>query len=926
MLSRDSTQRASTGNRSVRRFSSDMASRRTSLISDESTHTMDRRRRSTFRSKGDESAISQLIDSMAAGGDGTSLLTAYTREQTKGLPLEQRAAFVVQRLNKPITTKRSTPRAPVFQEQLKCLEEKHKKDSAVLDDLQEFTRLRARLESEYAQGMMKLTNHYCKKKKKTTEEDGRMKSDEILVSDFFRSLIRSTGDDARHHADVAETLAILADHKLESLKEDRKYLHKTSARMLGNLQVQLMDLDLLVAESKKTYDSCMKDLHTVRKKVKKKASESNRRLLEKAESRAQTARHEYLLELAAANAQYISFRNKQLPEVMNVVYSESVKVLQGFFSEYVTTLAKPAEKMIQVREDMLAKVDKLSAAFEQRMFIFENRAEFPGRQLFDMEPYDSATESQNIVTDDKSRLVMLQLRRLFEEAIKSNTKEIESKEEQLESVRTLYDCYNKAGTALDKDTNKAPQMWDSMYQLCCEIESLAIRNAYLMAKVERITNSGIDDLAAPPGQESMQPVDVQTAQRRRASAAFGTNSPASSASSLPGIYDDPKSIFLTGSAASSVASMPEVDAIPPPPPPPGPGGAANVPPPPSSLSVSASAANSVPPPPPAGPSGGVPPAPPPPAGGLSNWRPSSADNKPEVQAAPAPRAPSPEPQSTPGSELANLLKAKASSLRPSKEPTPAPAPAPAPVPAPQQHATLRRKTSVAKSVARLSVKLKDTHAAPGLPPAPAAAPLDDDDDDDAPPPLPPPPAIGFPPPPSDMPELPPAPTVAPSPGRSLDAGLDEDTGDVPQQYTALYDYDASQPDDISLKKGDIVYVLVVRDDGWCQGMDTKQQVGFFPNAYVQKVEDWRTTGFPMPKLISMPPSRGDFGFRMSGSQPVRVDSVTPGSTADRCGLKPGALILELNAEPCGDLDVAGVTSLMLNAGPHAHMTICMLLL
>lgn len=49
---------------------------------------------------------------------------------------------------------------------------------------------------------------------------------------------------------------------------------------------------------------------------------------------------------------------------------------------------------------------------------------------------------------------------------------------------------------------------------------------------------------------------------------------------------------------------------------------------------------------------------------------------------------------------------------------------------------------------------------------------------------------------------------------------------------ALYTYEASKPDDLSLTEGDIIYVMRRHDDGWCEGVCNGRE-GFFPENYVQ---------------------------------------------------------------------------------------------
>ncbi|XP_047428907.1 ABI family, member 3a isoform X2 [Mugil cephalus] len=130
---------------------------------------------------------------------------------------------------------------------------------------------------------------------------------------------------------------------------------------------------------------------------------------------------------------------------------------------------------------------------------------------------------------------------------------------------------------------------------------------------------------------------------------------------------------------------------------------------------------------------------------------------------------------------------------------------------------------------------------PTLPPPPP--PLSDDD--------------GFPPLPGDGSELPAPPPppnhevddlVVPAPPPMLfdDLGFDDIMPPVPppvdydpnappgylERVMALYSYEASKPDDLSLAEGDIIYLTHRHADGWCEGVLNGNH-GFFPSNYVQ---------------------------------------------------------------------------------------------
>lgn len=94
-------------------------------------------------------------------------------------------------------------------------------------------------------------------------------------------------------------------------------------------------------------------------------------------------------------------------------------------------------------------------------------------------------------------------------------------------------------------------------------------------------------------------------------------------------------------------------------------------------------------------------------------------------------------------------------------------------------------------------------------------------------------------------------------------------------------------------------MLIVRDDGWCQGVNLKGQVGYFPAQYVQRVESAdHPAGVPAPRLIGATCSEtSGYGFAIVGNGPVRVDSIAP---THRCGVLAGDVVLEINGEPCAD--------------------------
>ena len=54
------------------------------------------------------------------------------------------------------------------------------------------------------------------------------------------------------------------------------------------------------------------------------------------------------------------------------------------------------------------------------------------------------------------------------------------------------------------------------------------------------------------------------------------------------------------------------------------------------------------------------------------------------------------------------------------------------------------------------------------------------------------------------------------------------------QCRSLYEYNATQSDELSIKPGDIINVTAKLDGGWWQG-ELNNRTGIFPENYVQEV-------------------------------------------------------------------------------------------
>ncbi|XP_076077146.1 uncharacterized protein LOC143047778 isoform X2 [Mytilus galloprovincialis] len=181
-------------------------------------------------------------------------------------------------------------------------------------------------------------------------------------------------------------------------------------------------------------------------------------------------------------------------------------------------------------------------------------------------------------------------------------------------------------------------------------------------------------------------------------------------------------------------------------------------------------------------------------------------------------------------------------------------------------------------------------------------------------------------------------------------------------FICVVAYEAKYPDELSMKKGEIIEVVGTGDNGMWEGRANGQE-GFFPYHHVQEVrlrkagscgDILRETTLQRNTLASIVHTYSDYaprtvvlqrgpegyGFILRGakSQSTRngeldfhptpefpalqyLDSVDPSSRADRAGLKPGDFILEINGENVVRASHDRVVQVIRNSGDTLAMKV-----
>ncbi|EDQ86840.1 uncharacterized protein MONBRDRAFT_10544 [Monosiga brevicollis MX1] len=478
--------------------------------------------------------INQMLYSNMLEHQSTALLTEYSKQQASGLPMELRMEFTLINM-------------------MKRIEDTHRHEVTILEDLQPCSLLIVLVLLLHSYGWLNPndidTQQFAKRKWHDSlyQKDHenmcvfmlsvcRMRSISFLfvfltltpthydslLEDLYRETLKAHATDAEMIAIAAEELSTLINTNMEKRIEEKRQLFKTGFRVLTALQEELYCMDEAVLTARKTYEASIKEYQTLcKKKAKKKVADKEASKLRSLESKAKLARYEYLLELAAANEAYRVFRDEQFPEVADTLATKTLEWLQTFIKSCCNILAQPAEQALDLKIEQQHRADLLSAEFERRTFLHRCRREFPGRQLFEVNLVPGDEERVIRVDTQATKLTLGQLRNLLQHTVDNKRAELATKEEQIESLLSLYYHYTKAGAVLDKGENQARTMRQKMEKIYSEIEVIGRQQAQIKAKIDYITETGVDGFQDDSASDSQSVattavIDITEAQEREA--------------------------------------------------------------------------------------------------------------------------------------------------------------------------------------------------------------------------------------------------------------------------------------------------------------------------------------------------------------------------------------------------------------------------
>ncbi|KAN0016101.1 hypothetical protein ACTFIU_006055 [Dictyostelium citrinum] len=110
---------------------------------------------------------------------------------------------------------------------------------------------------------------------------------------------------------------------------------------------------------------------------------------------------------------------------------------------------------------------------------------------------------------------------------------------------------------------------------------------------------------------------------------------------------------------------------------------------------------------------------------------------------------------------------------------------------------------------------------------------------------------------------------------SNESGGDKNNSGSKTKAKVIYDFESKEPNELNLKKGDIIVVLAKDASGWWQGINqTTQASGWFSNTFVEEIKEEKlapptqSESKQPPKTVKSPPPK----LSSSSSQPQSVEA------------------------------------------------------
>ncbi|XP_065280343.2 F-BAR and double SH3 domains protein 2 isoform X2 [Dermacentor albipictus] len=294
----------------------------------------------------------------------------------------------------PRKVKAHTQLKNIHNEQITKLQTKHQQDVELLEDLRNFTKIRATVEKEYGNALLKLATTYLQKKPppgiEIKSEDSQEKK---TVFGVWRMLLDETEKIAKARLAAAEVFSQQISENAKNVRANKLHVAKKCFDNLRRIQDEVQQCVQEVDKTKKLYfeeehmaHEARDKAHDAEEKLKKKKGRifqsitslqknsqkfSSRR--EACDIQSTKARNDYILALVAANAHQSRFYETDLPDTLQSLdcdVSEKVKdYIQLMSRTELLTVAACNSSFSRILED----ASHITRQYTVECFLQENQ-------------------------------------------------------------------------------------------------------------------------------------------------------------------------------------------------------------------------------------------------------------------------------------------------------------------------------------------------------------------------------------------------------------------------------------------------------------------------------------------------------------------------------------------------------------------------
>ncbi|CAH1267586.1 FCHSD2 [Branchiostoma lanceolatum] len=456
----------------------------------------------------------------------------------------------------------------VHSEHISKLQAKHETECNLLEDIRAFGSKLSALEKDYGQALEKLVKQFQKREYPVDDElQPPNHSDQVRsVYVVWAALIEQADTLAKARVAAAETLRTAIVEPAKTLKSSKDLQLKKCTEQLNLLHQEVTLTVKEMNKLKKTYFEVEHVAHDAREKAKDAESKMKRNATsifqskatlqknsaklsarkESCDSKSAVSRNDYLMSLAAANAHQKRYFQTDLPEIIEECDGDIYDNMKEFLVLLTQTQVDLNTQAARSFRDVLSQSELISRQFNQQCFFHSNPV-FSDSIQYDFDPCDNDRIStlQESAMGEQS---------LDKEARKWANKIAREQKNIRDHQKSQRDLHNQMSTYKENPDSLA-EFSPVEAEQKIEEEKQGVRKAETSlakaeARLEQLRAAGVnvDQWLSQTTSSLLSPPDGE-GRLSRTSSRLSLNSEGSN-------YDDWEETFDTSAAASSTSDWP----------------------------------------------------------------------------------------------------------------------------------------------------------------------------------------------------------------------------------------------------------------------------------------------------------------------------------------------------------------------------------